>query len=248
MRQRCDRFGGGPCPLGGGQWYLYPDEYVLVKPDSFLPDSFLPGRPLKGCFCSASLKKANSHCESPTVCGGITAVGLPFQFRCETKLSLLRLGISFWMIAQSPFTVWSHPVFLSNTIPASVRLLDSLSFLVSTRHQDLLSKDWPHVLGKCCGPSKRGICSLDRIRGTRAQLGMEWKRLTVFVLDVFTVVFMPNICWTLFVVLSKMLLCTRWKPWSTIWQARVPARCRCICLVLAWWPWWKRMGTCGPSL
>ena len=88
---------GWSLPSWWDQWYLYPDEYVLVKPDSFLPDSFLPGRPLKGCFCSASLKKASSHCESPTVCGGITAVGLPFQFRCDTKLSPLRLGICFWV-------------------------------------------------------------------------------------------------------------------------------------------------------
>ena len=191
-------------PSRWDQWYLYPDEYDMVQ-----PDSFWPGRPLRGCFCFASLKKTNSHCESPAVCDGITAVGLTFQFRFGSMLSTLRLGLSCWVrccgkvftwcnkdgvyfcsdsrtqpvpqscwswwphdslssdfgqfhvqrlvfsgCAQSPFTVWSHTVFLSSTIPVSVRLLDSLSLLVSTRHQDLLSKDWPHVLGKCCGPSK----------------------------------------------------------------------------------------------
>ena len=75
-----------------GQRYLCPDDYDMVK-----PDSFLPGRPLRGCFCFASLKEAKGHCESLTVCGGITAVGLTFQFRLGSKLSPSRLGLRCWV-------------------------------------------------------------------------------------------------------------------------------------------------------
>ena len=52
--------------------YQYQVEYDMVT-----PESFVFRRPLKGCFCIASFKKANSHCESPTVCCGITVVRLP---------------------------------------------------------------------------------------------------------------------------------------------------------------------------
>ena len=61
------------------------------------PESFLSGRPLRGCFCITSLTKANSHCESPTVCRGITAVRLPFQFRFGSRLSPLSLGTNCWV-------------------------------------------------------------------------------------------------------------------------------------------------------
>ena len=59
-------------------------------------ESFVFGRPLRGCFCIASPKKANSKRESPTVCCGITALRLPSQ--CfGTRLSSLRLAMNCWV-------------------------------------------------------------------------------------------------------------------------------------------------------
>ena len=77
-------FRGRPLPSPWDQRYLYQVEY-----DTVTPESFVFGRPLRGCFCIASPKKGNSHCELPTA-------RLPSQ--CfGTRLSSLRLGINCWV-------------------------------------------------------------------------------------------------------------------------------------------------------
>ena len=60
--------------------YLCPDECNMVK-----PDNFLPGRPLRGCFCLASLDVATGPCGSPAVCDWIITDGV---YHCSVDQNL----------------------------------------------------------------------------------------------------------------------------------------------------------------
>ena len=76
MRQRLRPIREWSLPFRWDQWYLHPDEYVLVKLDSFLPDSFLPGRPSR-------VVSAPRHSRRQTVTVShlqFVAVSLPSDF------------------------------------------------------------------------------------------------------------------------------------------------------------------------
>ena len=62
------------------QRYLCPDEWNMVKPDSFPAWS-----PLRGCFCLASLDEATGPCGSPAVCDWIITDGV---YHCSVHQNL----------------------------------------------------------------------------------------------------------------------------------------------------------------
>ena len=85
-------------------------------------------------------------------------------------------------------TVWLHTMFLCFTTRAPVWPLGRLLLQASTRRLSLLSEGWFHALVQRCKPPRSGICFLGEFRVPRARLVMQWRRHTVFCLEVPAVV------------------------------------------------------------